>query len=309
MKFKDVSKDYWGYANIEWALDQGIVAGYPDGTFKPEAAVTQTEFVAMLVRAYVNKNQLPTVDGDYWGAPYIKFAFDMGWGGSIINPPSANYLTGANYDIVETRNYVAKLITNANGRNYNFDDSIRFLLDSGLSKGKTAPTVEGYQGQDSLTRAESVTFIKNLKEKLDLLYPSYDSEHSYDQKTLKMSPFEVFPLEVQVPTPESRYSRLVLKSPTGGYSRTTAPNYKIEGSVSPAVGSSLLLTIEQWDKGFFKQVTSIQAKIQQDRISELLTFPNEGIYRVKVFSDLEGNAGRKIDGGILLTNNPLIYLI
>ncbi|WP_442602652.1 S-layer homology domain-containing protein [Paenibacillus sp. KN14-4R] len=305
-KFKDVSKDYWGATNIEWASDQGIIYGYPDGTFKPDEPVTQTEFVAMLVRAYVNKDQLPKNEG-YWGAPYYQYAFDMGWGGSIINPPGGDYRTGKNYDVIETRGYVAKVITNVSGRNYNFEGSIQYLLDSGLSKGKTAPTVEGYGSRDPLTRAESVTFIKKVKEKLDLLYPSPFYERTYDQATLKLTPFEVFPLEMTVPSSEDRFSKLVLTKPTTGYFKTAEASYKVEGTVSPAIGSSLRIMLEKWDKGFFKPVTTVSAKIQQEKITETLNLPEVGVYRVKVYSDNEHKDGSKIDGGIMLTQFYVEY--
>ena len=42
---------YWAYDAINSLSDQGIVSGYPDGTFKPDAAVTRAEFATMLVNA------------------------------------------------------------------------------------------------------------------------------------------------------------------------------------------------------------------------------------------------------------------
>ncbi|SFM09129.1 Cysteine-rich secretory protein family protein [Paenibacillus sp. 1_12] len=44
------------------------------------------------------------------------------------------------------------------------NDAISFLLNQGLSKGKTAATVEGYRAADKLSRAEAVQFIRNLKQ-------------------------------------------------------------------------------------------------------------------------------------------------
>lgn len=49
--FPDVSADHWasGYVNV--ATAQGIIKGYPDGTFKPDQNVTHAEALTMLVRA------------------------------------------------------------------------------------------------------------------------------------------------------------------------------------------------------------------------------------------------------------------
>jgi hypothetical protein len=49
--FSDVSASYWGYAAISSLSSKGIVSGYPDGSFKPEASITRAEFATMLVKA------------------------------------------------------------------------------------------------------------------------------------------------------------------------------------------------------------------------------------------------------------------
>ncbi|MFC0393615.1 InlB B-repeat-containing protein [Paenibacillus mendelii] len=49
-EFSDIS-GHWAEDNIKQAVKNGIVSGYPDGTFKPNAAVTRAEFVVMLMNA------------------------------------------------------------------------------------------------------------------------------------------------------------------------------------------------------------------------------------------------------------------
>jgi hypothetical protein len=49
--FSDVSASYWGYSAISSLASKGIIAGYPDGTFKPDASITRAEFATMLVKA------------------------------------------------------------------------------------------------------------------------------------------------------------------------------------------------------------------------------------------------------------------
>jgi len=50
-RFSDVGADHWASGYINVAVSQGIIKGYPDGTFKPEANVTYAESLTMLVRA------------------------------------------------------------------------------------------------------------------------------------------------------------------------------------------------------------------------------------------------------------------
>ena len=47
-KFKDVSSKQWYATSISWAVNNGVVNGYGDGTFKPDAAVTREQVAVML---------------------------------------------------------------------------------------------------------------------------------------------------------------------------------------------------------------------------------------------------------------------
>ena len=48
--FRDIA-GHWAESSIESAIREGFVNGYPDGTFKPDHAVTRAEFAVMLARA------------------------------------------------------------------------------------------------------------------------------------------------------------------------------------------------------------------------------------------------------------------
>lgn len=43
---------HWAAASIEWAKERGLVKGYPDGSFKPNQAVTRAEMCVMLERFF-----------------------------------------------------------------------------------------------------------------------------------------------------------------------------------------------------------------------------------------------------------------
>jgi hypothetical protein len=67
---KDVSA-HWAKAQIEEAVAKGYVAGYPNGTFKPDAPVTRAQFITMLVRA-LGLEHGP--EGSTWYTTYVKAA-------------------------------------------------------------------------------------------------------------------------------------------------------------------------------------------------------------------------------------------
>jgi len=49
--FPDVGTGYWAFQEIEALVSSGITTGYPDGTFKPTAAVTRAQMATFLARA------------------------------------------------------------------------------------------------------------------------------------------------------------------------------------------------------------------------------------------------------------------
>ncbi len=49
--FSDVAADHPYYDSIEWAAENGITTGYPDGTYRPDDTVTRGEMAVFLKRA------------------------------------------------------------------------------------------------------------------------------------------------------------------------------------------------------------------------------------------------------------------
>lgn len=80
----DDIQGYWAKDCIEILAQQGIVAGYPDGTFRPDNPVTRAEFAALLTLAFpavdrrspIRFTDVPT---DYWAAQPIQKCYTTGW--------------------------------------------------------------------------------------------------------------------------------------------------------------------------------------------------------------------------------------
>ena len=74
-KFADVESSRWssGYVNV--AVGQGLLKGYPDGTFKPAAEVSYAESVTMLVRALGYKDEF--LKGN-WPGNFVAKAAEAG---------------------------------------------------------------------------------------------------------------------------------------------------------------------------------------------------------------------------------------
>ena len=81
--FIDVPGDYWAKEQIDYFAQQGIVDGYGDGSFQPEAGVTREEFCKLLVATFKQPIELPDtptfadVAEDRWSYPYVEVCRDF----------------------------------------------------------------------------------------------------------------------------------------------------------------------------------------------------------------------------------------
>lgn len=60
--FKDVNASAWYNPYIAMASSKGIIKGYPDGTFKPDANVKYQEAITMMVRMVLNHQEMSIVE-------------------------------------------------------------------------------------------------------------------------------------------------------------------------------------------------------------------------------------------------------
>ena len=49
--FSDLSEEHWAYENITKLVDEGVINGYPDGTYRPESTVSRAEFLKLIMVA------------------------------------------------------------------------------------------------------------------------------------------------------------------------------------------------------------------------------------------------------------------
>jgi hypothetical protein len=50
--FPDVASDFWSYRHVEYCVENGVVAGYLDGYYHPEYAVTRDQMAVYVARAF-----------------------------------------------------------------------------------------------------------------------------------------------------------------------------------------------------------------------------------------------------------------
>ena len=81
--FRDI-RSHWAKPFIENLAIQGIVAGFPDGTYRPNAPVTRAEFAALVSKALRGSYERAPVEfadvpWDFWAYDAIESAYEQGF--------------------------------------------------------------------------------------------------------------------------------------------------------------------------------------------------------------------------------------
>lgn len=80
--FSDVAADAWYCSSVSTLSRMGIIAGYPDGTFRPNAPIMRAEFAAIATRFDNNGDKTPVSFTDiigHWAEGEITVAANHGW--------------------------------------------------------------------------------------------------------------------------------------------------------------------------------------------------------------------------------------
>ncbi len=82
--FTDVSSNYWAAQFIQQLSQRGVIAGFPDGSFRPEEPVTRAQFAAMIDKAFPKAQQRSAINfsdvpSNYWAYSAIEQAYSIGF--------------------------------------------------------------------------------------------------------------------------------------------------------------------------------------------------------------------------------------
>jgi hypothetical protein len=187
--FIDVATNHWSFANVIKMNIRGVVAGYTNGTFMPEAPVSQLEAVLMAVRSMNMTAQIQAMDANAslpftvpdWALETNKrellFAVQQG----LIVPAENNFTAADN----ATRAWMTQLIVRMIGKNgeavaataerSSFSDdafipnwargyvntAVKYQLISGYTDNSVKPN-------NDVKRSEAVAFLNRCEAHLSL---------------------------------------------------------------------------------------------------------------------------------------------
>lgn len=254
--FSDVSASYWARDFIAQLAQRDIIAGFPDGTFKPDAPVTRAQFAAMLRKANREfqkgaiRNPIRFVDvaSNYWAAPAIQEAYTTGflagYPGNVFRPEQNIPREQVLVSLANGLNYSASGSTSSVLSYYNDASSISNFARDPIAAATEKQMVVNYPNLKSLnpvrnaTRAEVAAFLYQA------LVSQGDAQAINSQYIVNQAPVATsftIPSGTTIPVKYEREKILVTKDETVPLTLTVAANITTaNGRVLIPAGSEVI---------------------------------------------------------------------
>lgn len=160
-EFSDVNANYWARPFIEELATEGIIAGFPDGSFRPNQPVTRAQFAAIVRQAF-NQPQTRSasdfrdVPSNYWAREAITDAYRQGF---LTGYPNGDFRPEQEIPRVQA------LVSLTNGLDINASGSI----NEALNTYRDAEQIPSY-AEDEVAAATENAMVVNYPN-VDLLRP------------------------------------------------------------------------------------------------------------------------------------------
>ncbi|MEC0206866.1 S-layer homology domain-containing protein [Paenibacillus lautus] len=142
---------------FQWAINQNIINGYPDGNYMPDKPISEGEFLKVFLRAFgyhVSNQGVFNESNHHWTDSSYRMA-------KVLNIPTLGSTDFNSRLIPITRRKAAEIITSSQGVNLEGDDAIKYVIVHGLT-GVTARTIEEFEADQIITRSEAVKWVRQL---------------------------------------------------------------------------------------------------------------------------------------------------
>jgi len=176
--FTDVDRQFWAYAAIKDLSGRKVIAGYPDGKFRPDRIVTRAEFAKIMVLAAgltptkVEKTSFDDIAADDWSAPFVEAAkqylsgYKLPDGRVLFNPDAPALREDIAVAIVKLKGYdetrlpdrsmLDAMFADADGISEYAKDEVAIAVENKLMSGFPDET---FRAQKPITRAEAAAIL------------------------------------------------------------------------------------------------------------------------------------------------------
>jgi hypothetical protein len=167
--FSDVPRDLWFYPYVIELVSEGVIDGYPDGTFKPNSSITRAEFakVTCLAMGWMlespAKPSFKDVDKGNWAYRFIE---TVRVHGAISGYPDGTFKPGTDISRAEIVTILAKTLHLPAGASRLTDigscwakDYVNACAEMGIINGYGDST---FRPNNTATRAESAKMVAEI---------------------------------------------------------------------------------------------------------------------------------------------------
>lgn len=154
-QFLDVPSNYWARNFITELTQRGVLSGFPDGSFRPDAPVTRSQFAAMLQKAFEQPplreaNSFTDVPSNHWAYSAIQEAYITGF---MTGYPNGGF--NPNQNILRAQ----VLVSLANGLSY-------------LTRNSVSATLQAYSDANDIPDYARVNIAAATEKQLVVNYPN-----------------------------------------------------------------------------------------------------------------------------------------
>ena len=168
--FWDLPKDHWAFDEVAELVERGVIAGYDDGSFKPDNTVTRAEWAKIMVlaagvQATDSSVRFSDMNG-HWANPYVNAAsqYLASYADGSFRPDQAAVREDVTVSLVKLKGYdvddvdysYLNSFTDVNSISNDLKRYVAVAVEKGLISGFEDNT---FRGQATLTRAEAATLL------------------------------------------------------------------------------------------------------------------------------------------------------
>ena len=181
--FSDVNAGDWFEAYLQDAYDEGIIGGFPDGTYRPNGQLTHAQIMVMAAQLHSKQKgdnydfQAAKKEGGAWYQPYEDYCVAEG----IV--PAETFGAGGPFEGEENTNvtrgqmafYFSGTLTDESYKDkkeVSLSDIDGYIFKENIEKLAKADIVGGFpdgtfRPDELVTRAQAAVFIKNLLDAIE----------------------------------------------------------------------------------------------------------------------------------------------
>ena len=164
--YSDVNRGDWFNNAVSTLSNAGIITGYPDGTFRPNAPITRAEFAAIAARfsdvAYSGKNTFSDVPDTHWAARCITLAEHLGW---VAGYPDGTFRPNKAITRAEAMTLINRVLERAVDEKHMLPNMVTWIDNE--------PGTWYYEAVQEATNSHEYTRLTSVVSKLDFFYENW----------------------------------------------------------------------------------------------------------------------------------------